>query len=101
VSSVRGYGGRDHSSCGLRLNVIRDLLSEKWMRVIVVKWVHVTVSAKPICCNGQNAYIISLSIGLDALDGSGRNGIKLRAIWDNPSPQRGFRTQRGLKSHKR
>jgi hypothetical protein len=33
-------------------------------------WTHVTASAMPpICRNWQNAYIISLSKGLDALEG--------------------------------
>jgi len=40
------------------------------MRVIFVKWMRVTVSAMPpISRNWQNAYIISLSKGLDALQG--------------------------------
>jgi hypothetical protein len=47
-----------------------DCSLEKWSRMIIVKWMRVTVSAMPpVCRNWQNAYIISISKGLNALKG--------------------------------
>jgi hypothetical protein len=54
---------------------------EKWRRMIFVKWMRVTVSAMPpICRNWQNAYIISLSKGLDALEGKAAVGASKEIV---------------------